>query len=59
MPDPVLENYNPVLEKGNAFIFNESDKWQFFSALVRATENYKFSYDWQNLELAAMDVFSE
>lgn len=52
--DAILKNYNPVTESGNAFLFEKKDPWLFFAALVRALENYKFTYDWQNLELATM-----
>lgn len=57
--DPILTDYSPITEAGNAFLFEKDDKWLFFAALVRALENYKFSYDWQNLELSAMDTFGE
>lgn len=59
LPDPILENYNPVTEKGNAFLFTETNKWHFFGAFMRALENYKFSYDWQNLELAGMETLED
>lgn len=56
--DPILKNYNPVNESGNAFLFEKENEWLFFAALVRALENYKFAYDWQNLELAAMETLA-
>ncbi|QQR54389.1 hypothetical protein IPG41_04255 [Candidatus Peregrinibacteria bacterium] len=43
------ENYNPVQENGNAFLFHEPSAWQIYGAIVRATENFAFSYDWENL----------
>lgn len=54
--DPILKDYNPITETGNAFLYQEDNLWLFYAALVRALENYKFSYDWQNLELAAMET---
>jgi len=52
----ILENYNPVKETGNSFLYENS--WEFFVALVRAVETYKFSYDWnqivKNLNIANM-----
>ena len=57
--DPILKDYNPVTESGNAFLYKEDNLWLFYAALVRALENYKFSYDWQNLELAAMETLAE
>lgn len=43
------ENYNAVEEQGNAFLFAETNIWQVYGAMVRATENFAFSYDWENL----------
>jgi hypothetical protein len=43
------ENYNPVEESGNAFLFSELDPWHIHTALIRSIENYAFSYDWENL----------
>lgn len=57
--DPILKDYNPITETGNAFLYQEDTFWLFYAALVRALENYKFSYDWQNLELAAMETMAE
>ena len=54
--DPILRDYNPITESGNAFLFEKEDKWLFYAAFIRALENYKFKYDWQNLELTAMET---
>lgn len=43
------ENYNPVEEQGNAFLFHEYSAWQVYGAVVRAVENFAFSYDWETL----------
>lgn len=43
------ENYKPVEESGNAFLFPKLNHWQVYSTLVRALENFNFSYDWENL----------
>ncbi len=45
-----LENFNAQEEKGNAFCFNEGNFWELFATIVRAFENYKFAYDWNNLQ---------
>jgi len=44
-----LENYNPVTEEGNSFTYKSANQWSIFKELVRATETYKFEYDWNNL----------
>ena len=46
---PDAENYNPVEERGNAFLFPALTSWQVYGSLVRALENFAFSYDWENL----------
>lgn len=43
------ENYNPVEESGNAFLFQRLSAWNVHAALIRALENFAFSYDWENL----------
>jgi hypothetical protein len=43
------DNYNPIEESGNAFLFDKESHWQIYSALVRALENFNFSYDWENI----------
>lgn len=50
----LVEDYNPNLEKGNAFIFEEGDIWSAFAALVRANEQYRFPYDWKTICCNAM-----
>ena len=46
---PLLENYRPNEETGNAFLFNKKDLWSVFAATVRALETYKFPYDWNHI----------
>lgn len=43
------ENYNPVEEQGNSFLFQKLSAWNVHTALVRALENFAFAYDWENL----------
>lgn len=43
------ENYNPVEESGNSFLFQKLGVWTVHAALVRALENFAFAYDWENL----------
>lgn len=44
-----LTNYDPLLEKGNSFLFNHFTVWDIFATVVRACENYRFPYDWKNI----------
>ena len=44
-----IKDYNPNHETGNGFIYQKSDRWCIFAALVRAIETFKFPYDWNNI----------
>ncbi|MBU1018842.1 MAG: hypothetical protein ABII07_02320 [Patescibacteria group bacterium] len=48
--NPMFENYSPDQESGNSFLFTGNDKFSVFAAIVRALENHKFPYDWDNLK---------
>lgn len=52
------ENYNPVEETGNSFLFVKSNSWNVYGALVRALENFSFSYDWENLRTQGKGLMS-
>ncbi len=46
----LLEDYNPVQETGNAFLFESLSPWHAFAALVRAVETHKFPFDWKTIQ---------
>lgn len=46
---PDAENYSAVEETGNCFLFQKLSAWHVYGTLVRALENFTFSYDWENL----------
>lgn len=46
---PLLENYRPNEQTGNAFLFNKKDLWSVFAAIVRAMETFRFPFDWQHI----------
>ncbi|HLD63334.1 MAG TPA: hypothetical protein VI913_00375 [Candidatus Peribacteraceae bacterium] len=50
-----LENYNPVQERGTAFLYDKMNEWHVFAALVRALETYKFPYDWRTIQRQCME----
>lgn len=56
LPLSILENYNPVQESGNAFVFEEASVWQCYGSLIRALETFKFPYDWRTIQRHAMDT---
>lgn len=49
-----VENYSAIQESGNAFVYSKDSPWSFFATLVRALENFKFPYDWKNIQISAM-----
>lgn len=44
-----LKDYNPNFETGNSFTYKTDSSWGVFAALVRATETFKFPFDWRNI----------
>lgn len=51
----LLDDYNPVQESGNAFVYESASSWQCFAALVRALETFKFPYDWRTIQRHAIE----
>lgn len=51
-----VTDYDPVQEKGNAFHYPKNSAWGFFAALIRAIENFRFPYDWKNIQVNAMEA---
>lgn len=47
---PKAENYEAARERGNAFLFPKLSEWYVYGSIVRALENFHFSYDWENLK---------
>jgi glycogen synthase len=55
LPCDGLEDYDPVQEAGNAFLFAESNPWLCFASLIRALETYKLPFDWRTIQRHAME----
>jgi len=51
----VLEDYNPIQEAGNSFLYDEENVWLCFAAIVRAIETHKFPYDWRTIQRQCME----
>ncbi len=45
----ILKEFNPIKNDGNSYLFEITDKWAIFYALVRYLENYRFPFDNKNL----------
>ena len=45
-----LENFDAQAESGCAFTFESGNIWSLVAALVRASENKKFSWDWRTIK---------
>lgn len=54
-----LEDYDPVQETGNAFLYESPTVWQTFAALVRALETFRFTFDWKTIQRHAMETYEE
>lgn len=50
-----LEDYNPIQEAGNAFLYGTTDLWNCFGAVVRANETHKFPFDWRTIQRHCME----
>lgn len=42
-------DYDPNDETGNSFTIRKESIWSIFAALVRATETFRFPYDWKHI----------
>jgi len=47
---PSLMNFDAQQESGNCFLYTPEHSWDMVATMVRAFENYKFSYDWNQLK---------
>ena len=54
-----LEDYNPVQETGNGFLYTGSDVWHAYGAIVRAAETFKFPYDWRTIQRHCMETMGD
>lgn len=54
-----LEDYNPVQEAGNAFLYDEKNLWHCYAAIVRAMETHKFPFDWRTIQRHCMESVKE
>lgn len=50
-----LEDYNPIQEAGNGFLFDGKSVWHCFAAIVRALETHKFPFDWRTIQRHCME----
>jgi hypothetical protein len=51
-----FENYDPITEQGNAFLYTKNTTWHLLDAVLRAAETFKFKYDWKNILKEVQDV---
>ena len=49
-----VEEYDPNTGSGNGFTFKNYDPWEFFAAIVRAIELYRFKDAWRVLQQRCM-----
>ena len=49
-----VQEFDPMLNTGNGFVFQRYEPFQFFAAVVRALEAYRFTESWGDLMQRAM-----
>jgi starch synthase len=49
-----VQEYDPRSGEGNGFAFTNYDPWEFFAAIVRALELYRFKGIWRKLQQRGM-----
>jgi len=49
-----VQEYDPSTGEGNGFTFANYDPWEFFAAIVRALELYRFKDTWRRLQRCNM-----
>src|SRR5258707_2170106 len=49
-----VQEYDPRTGEGNGFTFTNYDPWEFFAAIVRALELYRFKDIWRTLQQRGM-----
>ena len=59
LPCSGLEDYDPVQESGNAFVFEKASPWLCFASLARGVETYKLPFDWRTIQKHGMEVAGE
>lgn len=53
-PNNLVTDYDGAKEEGDGFVYKENSPWSFFAAFIRATENFRFPYDWRTIMVSAM-----
>ena len=51
-----VQEYDPRTGEGNGFTFNNYDPWEFFAAVVRALELFRFKDIWRTLQQRGMQA---
>ena len=53
-----VDDFVPLDESGDGFVYDESNVWHIVATVVKAAENYKFPYDWKNIVAAGQSKLS-
>ena len=51
-----IQDWDPVAQKGNGFVFTAYDHWDLYAQVVRALETYRQPALWRRLEANAMST---
>ncbi len=50
-----VSDYNPETQEGNGFVFTEFNPYEFYGALSRALETYRYQKIWKKLAIRGME----
>lgn len=53
---PIIQNFDPLLEKWNWYILTKKDVWHLIEGVLRAKETYRFPYDWETLKARCVET---
>ena len=51
-----VQDYDPVVESGNGFVFEQYNGYALFGAIIRALETYRYPKIWEGLQKRAMSA---
>lgn len=54
-----FEQFDPIIEEGNAFMYTKSTSWHMLEALIKAVETYKFEYDWKTVKAELKEILDQ
>jgi hypothetical protein len=54
-----FEQFDPIKEEGNAFMYSKGTPWHMLEGLIKAVETFKFVYDWKTVKAELKDILDQ